>query len=462
MAAGVQPVHWIRAVAGPAALRLSTYLPIQIFVSGLCVLALTLAGVMYVDQRNMRAEVVRAGSAMARILDLQLTGPLQGIVIAPRFPDWYPVTRVRRPDGSCIRLLTADGRQLRSECRGPEYRQSRVPSWFGELYRRVFLPGAPRTFDLRRGHVLRIEPDADSETYLAWRSVAHTAPPLALLIAAMGGIVWWLLRRALRPLRGIVEAIGAVERGGFDAVVGPFRWREFARIASAFNAMAASLREGRAERAALSGRLLQVQRDERVRLARELHDEFGQHLSAIAASAAALRARPGAQPQEDVQRIEDSVRVMMAQLREVLARLRIDDADGVDLASALGGLVADGVPGDAAPQASLQVSGRHETLPATVAAALYRVAQESLTNVQRHAGADRVTVALAVDNDCARLVVEDNGRGCDPGALQGGYGVAGMRERIAVLGGTLDITSARDDGFRVSASVPLGTMADVA
>jgi signal transduction histidine kinase len=198
----------------------------------------------------------------------------------------------------------------------------------------------------------------------------------------------------------------------------------------------------------------QVKLREREQLARELHDTVAHHVSAIAIRAQAGRALAATQPTAAVDAlevIEESASRALTELRAIVGTLR--DGDEAELAPQRGvadvarlAATADGLPVD------VQLTGDLEGLQPMVGAAVYRIAQESITNALRHARhATRIDVRVTGERDQIRLTVSDDG---DPSAAASpGYGLAGMTERAALLGGTLEAGPA-ERGWLVIATLP--------
>jgi two-component system NarL family sensor kinase len=199
---------------------------------------------------------------------------------------------------------------------------------------------------------------------------------------------------------------------------------------------------------------------ERNRLAREIHDTLAQGLSAIAlqleAADALLDTDAGsAQAQEAVRRALGLARANLDEARRSVLDLRAAPLEGRTLADALARLV-ESVDGTDGLRAAFKAAGAARPLPAAVEAGLYRVAQEAIANVQRHARATRLVVKLLATPERIDLLVYDDGAGFDPERPPAGhFGLAGMAERVRLLGGDLRIESAPGRGTRVHASVPL-------
>jgi two-component system sensor histidine kinase UhpB len=220
-------------------------------------------------------------------------------------------------------------------------------------------------------------------------------------------------------------------------LVVPHADAEVAALATAFNDMLGRLER---ERRDSGRRALAAQESERQRIARELHDEVGQVLTGVMLEL-------GDQP------AREAVRHALEEVRRIARELRPEVLDDLGLQSALRSLCT-----AAAAHQGLRVERRLELadggLDPEVELVVYRVAQESLTNVLRHAGASEVLVALGNVDGGLRLVVSDDGRGLPPGAA-GGSGITGMRERALHIGGRLTVGAVRGGGTEVRLDVPL-------
>jgi two-component system, NarL family, sensor kinase len=198
--------------------------------------------------------------------------------------------------------------------------------------------------------------------------------------------------------------------------------------------------------------------EERNRLAREIHDTLAQGLTATALqleSADALLDAGSEKAHEPLSRALSLTRSNLEEARRSVLDLRAAPLEGRTLSGALKALV-DRWEAETGIDTRYGAVNGSRPLPPRVEAALYRICQESLTNVVRHAGAGRVTVQLVVTPERARLVVFDDGRGFDASEVPADrHGLAGMRERAEMLGGTLEVYSTPGAGTRIEASVPL-------
>ena len=263
-----------------------------------------------------------------------------------------------------------------------------------------------------------------------WGSGREAVAGLAIILvpATMSLLVGWT---------GVADAIGGV-----------------AVLLSAF-ALGWSVRS---QHGAQERRLENVKSEERARLARELHDTVAHHVSGIVIQAQAGRAVATSHPEcatEVLAVIEDAASRTLSELRTMVGVLRA--ADDADLAPQAG--VADlarlAVEAEGGPQVDVQLSGELDGLSPAVDAALYRLAQESVTNARRHARhATLVTVRVVGDAEGIRLTVADDGTPSTVGGSAEGYGLVGMRERTKLLGGTFHAGPTPRGGWRVEAMLP--------
>jgi len=210
----------------------------------------------------------------------------------------------------------------------------------------------------------------------------------------------------------------------------------------------------------LSARVLEAREEEKARIARELHDELGQLLTALKMDLSWMRERISGQDEltrksEEMGRLLDQT---VTATRRISADLRPLMLDDLGLAEAAQWLVED-FARRSGVQARIQLPEGEalEALPKAAATALYRAVQESLTNIARHSGARQAWVLFSVDGGEVHVEIEDDGRGIalEDLAKARSLGLRGMRERIAYLGGSFDVASAPRGGARVRIRVPL-------
>jgi two-component system sensor histidine kinase UhpB len=272
------------------------------------------------------------------------------------------------------------------------------------------------------------------------------------LIMATANVL--LVRNRLAPLRRLasfMEVIDPLEPGRRLAGVKPHA-TEVAVLTDAFDAM---LDRVELERRESARRALQAQEQERLRIARELHDEIGQTLTAVAIEAE--RASEAAVPadSEAFTRIAAWAQESVEELRRIARELRPEALDDLGLVNAFIALST-----RVAEQSGLEIERRlPDKLPphsSEIDLVVYRVAQEALTNVMRHAEASHTTIVLEARRDRILLTVTDNGRGLAPADVNASTnGLAGMRERALLVGGAFQVQSRLGGGTEVTLDVPL-------
>jgi signal transduction histidine kinase len=205
-------------------------------------------------------------------------------------------------------------------------------------------------------------------------------------------------------------------------------------------------------------RVVAAQELERTRLARELHDETGQALTSILLSLRTVE-EAGGDEQElhaAVAEVRELVRSTLQDVRQLAVELRPKVLDDFGLVAALERLTETFGEQTGMSVQFQQLLPTSDRLPPEVETALYRIVQESLTNIVKHARATNVSVVLARKSDSVSVVVEDDGVGFEPHLVRdGGIGLVGMQERVALLGGRLAIESRPGAGTTFVAEVPL-------
>ena len=239
------------------------------------------------------------------------------------------------------------------------------------------------------------------------------------------------------------------------------RWHQATRELDRRVVAERHLADALAENRRLSQQYLLVQEEERRSLARELHDELGQCLNAIKLDATAIRNHPGAPPREIVdgaQAIIDVSSRVYDVTRGLMERLRPVALDELGIADALRHLVSEWQRRNPRVRCALELRGRLDELGERINMSLYRVVQECLTNVTRHARASAVEVSVdgsVPPHGGLRVCVRDDGVGMSAGAgKRAGLGLVGLRERVEALGGSFEVVERAPQGVEVRAQIP--------
>jgi two-component system sensor histidine kinase UhpB len=261
-----------------------------------------------------------------------------------------------------------------------------------------------------------------------------------------------LLRRVLSPLLKLTHVMSSVDpdRPGRRLSDVELRSVEGQALADAFNAMLDRLEHARHEAARTA---LAAQEAERLRVARELHDEIGQTLTAVTIQAE--RAAQGdSELAQALRAVADGVRESLDEVRRIARELRPEALDDLGLVNALIALCTR-IGAQGGPRVERDLQPQLPPLSPDVELVIYRVAQESLTNAFRHSGARNAKVSLTADADYVALAVTDDGKGLPTPLPPGTAGIAGMRERALLVGGMLSVASSPEDGTEVRLMIPL-------
>jgi two-component system, NarL family, sensor histidine kinase UhpB len=354
--------------------------------------------------------------------------------------------------------LTQPRADTDDDTRGP-------PAWFVSLvHPEQTAVSVPVSIHGKPGSLL-ITSHPDDEIAEIWDAIVTQLEVGSVIALALFLVMMNVVGRALAPLQSLADVMAELEDGRYQARVAPGGAPELAAICTKLNHLAATLSEAIEDKRRLAERTVSLQDVERKEIARELHDEFGPYLFSLRAHASALaKQADGRAPSAEAVRKHGSA--MLEQInalqqfnRRVLERLRPVGLAELGLRQALESLSR--LWRESHPDVAIEtvISPALGVTGETADLTIYRIVQEALTNVFRHAGATSVNVVIepvaqsASDGrSCARVRVSDNGRGMEPGQKLG-FGLVGMRERILALGGTLNVVSG-DGGLTVEALVP--------
>ncbi|GII82276.1 sensor histidine kinase [Sphaerisporangium siamense] len=272
-------------------------------------------------------------------------------------------------------------------------------------------------------------------------------PVLAAGLALMLGANALLLRRGLAPLAALTALMERVDLLRPSARC-PGGGGELGALVGTFNAMLDRLE---AERSASSAHALAAQEAERQRIARELHDEIGQSLTVVLLGLKRGVDRAPEDLREDLRTVQETVRASLDEVRRIARRLRPGVLDDLGLPAAMNALMSEFSEVSGVPVTRL-LDPRLPGMGGEAELVIYRIAQEGLTNVARHAGASHVEVSLRAEQEGAVVLrIADDGRG---GPIREGTGIRGMRERALLIGAGLSIGERPRGGTEVRLTVP--------
>jgi two-component system, NarL family, sensor histidine kinase UhpB len=342
-----------------------------------------------------------------------------------------------------------------------------VPGWFVTLVH-------PRTTSVSvpisihgKSTALVITSIPNDEIAEIWDGVLTQLAVGSAVALALFLITMVVVGRALAPLEALSQAMSGIESGSYSVHIEPGGAPELAAICTKMNHLAETLGEAIEEKRRLAERAVSLQDLEREEIARELHDEFGPYLFTLRVHAGALMrlAKAGVPDADGVRKhggaILDQINDLQQFTRRILERLRPVGLAELGLREALGALLRSWNESNPEVEIETTISRSLGDTGETADLTIYRVVQEALTNVFRHARATTVNVSIEPaerpagikgNRDYALVRVRDNGCGLKPGE-KFGFGLTGMRERILALGGTLTVASG-EGGVTIEAMVP--------
>ena len=456
-------------------MKLLLYLIARMVAVVLLCLAGAIGWVMVDAHRSIERETMASADRMAQQLQalywqkLVWRGGMHMDSLLP-MPDWETLSTLTIiSPGVCV-SFAPPGDTPRQLCSQVEALGTPAPAWFATLYTALLGAHQPvaRALSIRDkdagSFITAANPDAALRQ--SWGRVSVIATVATALAGGIAVLAALMIGHTLLPARTIIHGLRELQRGNNAWRLPRLRAAELDQIACAVNDLAEQLARTNAARTALTARLMQVQEEERRALARDLHDEFGQCLTATVALATLIEA--SATPDrdetaEDARKITAMQKRMMATLRSTLVRLRLQNIEELGLEANLRQLVYDyNVRGALRTAFQLNVIGKIAELPTQIAIDVYRIAQECLTNAVKHGSPTEVRLKVeyrAQESRIVSLIVEDDGGGDVAGIdKEGGHGILGIRERIAALGGYLSIANAAS-GIRIAAVIPVGAAA---
>ena len=427
----------------------------RVLLSSLCILVLGGAMVIWQARQAVAKEVDASIHLALQLIDW-------GIEDAPIFQQGEDLSRfsvlrqtrhlrieLRKPDG---RLLQFAGGMLPSD---PE---QRPPAWFIAWMQGDY-PEVQHQLQTRDGShlTLLIKAQPLDEITEVWQESLAFFTAIGLLTLLTFVAVNLVFNKSLKAIAVIVDALRAIETGQYRLQLPSFATQEFDAIASAIDHMTAELDKARHENRALTQHSLAIQEEERRRLSQELHDEFGQSLTAIK-----VMAVTAAQRQSDIASITTAIRDicehLMAVVRSMMQQLHPLVLSELGLKATLEDMVHHWSERNPELELVMACHDAVDDLDKSLGIQVFRVIQECLTNVVRHAKARNVDIRLDLLADppqTLRLQVSDDGQGCEPAALRSGFGLRGMQERVQSLEGQLQVHTSPGHGMTITASIPL-------
>ncbi len=406
--------------------------------------------------RNAVDEEVESSINMAlQLVKLSISSdPHQNINEA----DWVDrLTALKQTRHLSIQLKSPSGRLISiPEHQGQAEQKDLAPRWFSELVSTHYpkVEHTLRTMDDTK-LTLIIQANPQDEITEVWQESIAFFLTICMLVLLTLLAVHLVFNKSLQAIDTIIEALGLIETGEYRSKLPAFSTQEYDQIARAINHMTEVMENSRQQNRSLTEHSLKIQEEERQHLSQELHDEFGQSLTAIKVLAATA-----AHGKSDTKKITQSITEicdhLISVVRTMMKNLHPMVLSELGLKATLEDMVNQWQDRNPALSISLRCEDEIDYLESQYSIQLFRVIQECLTNINRHAQASVAVIQLEIDEqDNILLKVSDNGQGCEQNKINSGFGLLGMRERIKSLEGELSVQSGFDQGVTVEAVVPI-------
>lgn len=424
--------------------------------------------VLYQTDRQALFEANQTAMRIERQLKEQLLEMFQRYDLSRQFPDADSWQEIQEIPGSCIQFLSRSQSRQRSLCNEGSEADTNYPGWFGALYGHLFHPDLEVrkavNFNAMQYGTILVSLNVQMETARAWSNLRAVIDILIVTIATLCLLMFFTLNLLLRPAQQIVNGLEKMRQGKLDWRLPAFDIPEWKRTSEAINALAEKQQLTLAENRHLALKLMNVQEEEHRYLSRELHDEFGQCLAGINAVTTSIAQSARQHCPQLIDEVNSISRIsahMMTTLRNLLTRLRPVNVDELGLKQSLKQLVRSwNQRSGNRTHYELCMEGELENLPEPLPANIYRIVQECLTNIAKHARANTASINLQrPSHACLALCIVDDGIASklDSFRNSGGMGLLGIDERVDALGGTLTFETQANGGLVVNISLPVTT-----
>jgi len=441
---------------------MSLKLKLNIMITCLLIIVMVIGAwfMLFNARENVRAEIDSTASLALHLLDREIlsfsTMPLSDETTHPfRLGDLSHIRHLR------IEFFDVEG-QLRdtNQVQSSDSDEPVSPQWFLRLMTNLTSMNTFKrevVIDNAYAGQLVITPDPSYEIEEVWHDTKNLLGLVFVFFIAVNTLVYDAINRALKPVKHILDALTNLEKGNLDTRLPSFELPELSSIASKFNHTAETLEESINRNVRLSREIINLEEVERKNLARDLHDEIGQSITAINVDAQAILNYKDTNPGllKSAQAILNVSKKMMGITHQILERLRPDAIDKLGLKIALEDLVMNWKQKLPDVHCTIDISGELTNLPEDISVTIYRALQESLTNIARYAAPKKVSINVLQEPDSLVLMVEDDGNGFDTVAVSNGFGLIGMRERVEGLGGDFELDSAIGQGTNLVIRLPI-------
>lgn len=435
-----------------------------LFIAIICLMA-SASYVLYQTDKQAMSEA----DFTAQLIEKQVRGQLLTMFSHNDFSSSFPNTElwpdINGVSGSCIQFLSRSEKRRRNLCNQTIESERTWPDWFGTLYQQFFSPG----FEVKKnisfnamayGSIL-VTLNTRIETARAWNNLRAIIGVLFMSILAVCVLVYFTINQLLKPAQIIITGLDKMRDGQLETRIPSFNIKEWKQTSEAINQLASSQEHAIADNKQLALKLMNIQEEDHRYIARELHDEFGQCLAGINAITVSINQTASTQCPElvpEIKTISPITSHMMEVLRSMLTRLRPVEMDDLGLSQSLNNLVENwNHRSNGKTDHQLTLSGKIDSLPEPLPVNIYRIVQECLTNIAKHAKASHADVIVNyLPQQHIHIVISDNGIAeLDKFDKSLGVGLLGIRERVMALGGKLTLSHRQAGGLMITILIPV-------
>ena len=341
--------------------------------------------------------------------------------------------------------------------------KSDAPRWFINLVK-------PPATEIRRWLYtpvttpidILIKPDPLDEIHESWIETRNILIFLSIFIILVNILIYIAIGFYLSPIEKILDGLSNIKKGNYKLKLPHFRLPELEKISQQFNHMTQVLLETKARNQLLTKRSLEIQEEERRNLSQELHDELGQTITAIKAVAVSISNKTTLEKRyinSSVKTIVEYSDHVYQVAKNMMHRLRPSVLDEFGLVKALQNMIDEWNDNQDNIFCDFTFLDVPTDLSESLKINIYRITQESLTNILKHSSASQVTVTIKKDRldntERINLKIEDNGIGIDQDKIIPGFGLLGMKERVEMNGGIFEFESSTGNGVKINIFVPI-------
>ena len=451
---------------------MSLKLRLILIINAVLLLILVLGGILAIDtaKKNVRAEVASSEKLALYLFDI-------GVLKNPKY---YSIESEYKPLNLQslvhmrhlkIEFYNLEGKLVDSNISETHTKAiDQAPIWFVNFMGLFSDPWEPKRLPVEilgqsKGAIV-ITPDPSYEFGEIWNQFTGIFYLAGAFFILTNILVVWIVLKALNPVDFILKALTELERGNLKVKMPDLKTSELKNISQKFNHMVKTLSASIEENHKLSQKLIRIQEEERKSLARDLHDEFGQSLTAIHADAAVLKALANKEYPKikaSANAISDLSKHMMNLVGGMLSRLKLGVLHELGLEEGLKDLIETWKMRH--PNINLQYQMNLKAAPKikeSISIVMYRIIQECLTNISRHAKARHVKIDIHLikktkSQTFIDINVIDDGVGFKK-SHRDGFGLSGMRERIHEMNGKMKVESSLNRGVSFNIQLPISTL----